>query len=259
MNNLTKFDSKQNLKKMAHLLTALFFVGFLSFISCGNPQSGDKNQEKDTPIQNDTPEASPGTSEAQEHMMKHPVDSLIRHFEDPGRVKWQKPGKVISLLIDTLDNAVVMDLGAGSGYFTFRLAGKVNKVIAADVSKEFLDHIRKKMRNTPEELSGKIEIRKVPFDDPQLDRNEIDRFLTVNTYHHIKNRPRYFSKVKKGLKPYGKAMIVDFFKKETPMGPPVKMRIKPGLVVMVLEKAGFKNISVNDSLLPYQYIVTAGK
>jgi SAM-dependent methyltransferase len=49
--------------------------------------------------------------------------------------------------------------------------------------------------------------------------------LIVNTYHHIENREAYFAKVLKGLKPGGELVLIDFFKKELPVGPPVDHKI----------------------------------
>ena len=79
----------------------------------------------------------------------------------------------------------------------------------------------------------------------------------VNTYHHIENRGQYFSEVKKGLKKNGKLVVIDFLKKDTPVGPPVKMKLSEQEVVGELMNAGFTKFDVNIDLLPYQYIIIA--
>lgn len=80
---------------------------------------------------------------ANEHMHKNKFETLVERFESPERQNWQKPQEVIRFL-GQLKNKVVLDLGAGTGYFSFRLAPLVKTVIAADVDERFLEFIRKK-------------------------------------------------------------------------------------------------------------------
>ena len=79
----------------------------------------------------------------------------------------------------------------------------------------------------------------------------------VNTYHHIENRSDYFKKVKKGIKDDGELIIIDFFKVESPIGPPLDHKLSMDVVVTELKKAGYSSFEVNVELLPYQYIIRA--
>ena len=56
-----------------------------------------------------------------------------------------------------------MDIGAGSGYFSIPLAEEAQKVIAADVNQEFLDHIKSRVEDNN---IKNIEVRKIPYDSP---------------------------------------------------------------------------------------------
>ena len=79
-------------------------------------------------------------------MHQTPVAELIKRFESPERDAYQKPKEVINYLGD-LQGKTIMDIGAGSGYFSIPLAEKAQKVIAADVNQEFLDHINKRVKD----------------------------------------------------------------------------------------------------------------
>jgi ubiquinone/menaquinone biosynthesis C-methylase UbiE len=192
---------------------------------------------------------------ANEHMHKHSIESMASAFESEERAKWQKPDEVIQLMGD-LNGKTVMDLGSGTGYFSFRLAKKGAKVICADVDDRFINIIEER-KNEEGWTDEQIEIRKVPYDSPELSDGEVDAVLIVNTYHHIENRETYFVKVKRGLKPNGKLYNIDFLKKEVPIGPPMSMKISESEVIGELLEAGFTKFEVNSSLLPYQYIIVA--
>ena len=205
-------------------------------------------------------EGKHGHNHANKHMHQNDVKDLIQSFESEDRAATQKPYEVIALFGDLADKKI-LDIGSGSGYFTFKLAEKGANVIAGDVSDEFHDYIRQKMKEN--DISAeKIDIRKLPYDSPSLSPEEIDGAIIVNTYHHIEDRVAYFGKVKKGLTSDGMLMVVDFMKKkfkEGVDGPPFEMRLPSSVVITELEKAGFGKIEVDDTLLPYQYIVKAWK
>ena len=133
---------------------------------------------------------------ANEYMHRSSVEALIATFESPERDAYQQPEKVIDYLGDIQD-LIIMDLGSGSGYFSFRLAKAGAQVIAADANDEFQAYIREKITKNELDLLG-IEQRKLPYDSPSLQVGEVDKVLVVNTYHHIENRIDYFKQVLMG-------------------------------------------------------------
>lgn len=195
-------------------------------------------------------------ADANELMNENDFQDLVNRFESPERDAYQKPALVIEKLGD-LDGKTIMEIGAGTGYFSFRMVkAGAKKVIAADVDDRFQKYILDK--KTKLSISDdQLELRKVPYESPNLADNEVDIALIVNTYHHIEDRSAYFTKVKKGLKPGGKLVVIDFFKKETPMGPPVEMKLSADTVRGELKKAGFTTFEVMEDVLEYQYILVA--
>ena len=236
------------MKKIALIITFLLCLG------CHNHHSQtDSSQVK----VNDHKHHKDGQSklgEVNEHMHQTSVSKLIERFESPERDSYQQPNKVLEYL-GNIQGLTIMDIGAGSGYFSVTRAEKGAKVIAADVDDEFQEFIKKRI---DENNLKNIQTRKIPYDSPNLKKEEVDKVFIVNTYHHITDRPEYFNKVKKGTKNDGELVIIDFFKTDDiPVGPPEKHKISIDVVIKELKKAGYTTFKVNVNLLPYQYIIKA--
>jgi len=192
---------------------------------------------------------------ANEYMHQSSFDALKERFEGAARDEYQEPEKVMDWL-DIQSGSTMMDIGAGTGYFSFRLAEAGAKVIAADVDSLFQNYIKHK-RDSLNIDSESLELRLLPYDSPMLNPSEADMVLIVNTWHHIENRPDYGSKIKEGLKEDGELVIIDFFKEELPVGPPPNHKLTMDEVIQELKAAGFSNITTNDTLLRYQYCIRA--
>lgn len=233
----------------------------VTLASCGNSTTEqDTEQTKDTAAKNTTANQKHGHhahGAANKHMHKTKFEDLVKSFESPERVTWQKPNQIIEKMGE-LKGKTVLDIGSGTGYFSFRLAAKGAKVIAGDVNDQFQAHIKNKQKDL--NLSEKqLSTRKLSYDSPKLKPQEVDHVLIVNTYHHVENRVAYFKKVLEGLKAGGKLWVIDYKKQETPHGPPLRMRLTTAKVMKELSEAGFGKIDVDSKMLPYQYIVVASK
>ncbi|HXG18464.1 MAG TPA: class I SAM-dependent methyltransferase [Methylomirabilota bacterium] len=135
--------------------------------------------------------------------------SITRSFyNSPWRTRWQQPEAVIhSLALQPGDH--VADLGAGGGYFTFRLADAVGphgKVYAVDIDKGNLDYIA---RRAQQHGYTNIETILAKPDDPLLPPNSVDVIFTCNTYHHLERRTDYFASAARYLRPGGRVAIID--------------------------------------------------
>lgn len=194
---------------------------------------------------------------ANEFMNSFGFEKLVERFEGAERDAYQKPAKVLEY-IGNVQGETIMDIGAGTGYFTFRLANVGAKVIAADVDDRFLNYIKKK-KDSLNFTDKQIELRKVEYDSPLLNEEEVDKVIIVNTYHHIEDRVEYCKKVIKGIKAGGKLIIIDFFKKDLPFGPPPRHKVSIEEVKQELQAAGFSEFEIEKDLLEYQYIVTGYK
>ena len=194
-------------------------------------------------------------NKANHHMNQMDFDALTRRFESAERDAYQQPEEVLSYIGD-VTGETIMDIGSGTGYFSFRLVEAGARVIAADVDERFQQYIKIK-RDSLGISETSLELRKIPYDDPMLGPGEVNKVIIVNTYHHIEDREAYFAKVRSGLKPGGTLIVIDYFKKQLPVGPPEGMKLSAEAVVEELKAAGFENIQINNDLLPYQYIIIA--
>lgn len=137
------------------------------------------------------------------------LDEYIRKLEEPDRDVWQKPGEVLRAL-ELSPEAVVGEIGAGSGYFTLRLAALVSHVFAADADSRLVEILRDRV--------AKAAVRNVTpvlalAEDPFLPSGRCDLVLTVNAYHHFPNPPTYLRRVGRALRRGGRIAIIDFQEK----------------------------------------------
>jgi len=182
-------------------------------------------------------------------------EEMVKMLEKPSRTSWQKPEEVLTL-IRPLKGKTVMDLGCGTGYFTFRMVDSGANVIAADIDDRFLAYVDS-VRNARGYNKKQVQTRKVPADNPMLSKREVDIVFIVNTFHHLQNRVDYLKKIKTGLKQNGFVIIIDYFKKDLPIGPPTDQKLSADDVTRELKLAGFSMFKTEDKKLPYQYIVLA--
>jgi len=129
-------------------------------------------------------------------------------YEGFDRDSWQKPDQVIALL-GLREGDQVADLGAGGGYFTFKLAaavGDTGRVYAVDVDDDMISYLEQRVA---EEGIANVEVVRGEFEDPMLPDGRIDLLFTSNTYHHIQDRPAYFRRVLDDLAPNGRVAILE--------------------------------------------------
>ena len=130
-------------------------------------------------------------------------------YEGAGRDAWQEPERVIAALALTPGQAAA-DLGAGTGYFTERLAravGEDGRVYAIDVDADVLEGLRERV---DEAGVTNVETVVAPYDDAGIPDASVDLVLTVNTYHHFQDRTTYFRNLKRVLRPGGRIAIIEF-------------------------------------------------
>jgi predicted methyltransferase len=179
--------------------------------------------------------------------------AYIASLEDPERDAYQKPDEVLKAL-DLRPGEVVADIGSGSGYFTLRFAravGETGRVYAVDVSPDMIRHLNRRLRDAG--LRNVVTILSDP-DDPLLADASVDRFVIVDTWHHIQDQPSYLLLLKRMLRPGGQVIHIDFKKQDLPVGPPPGMKIAREDLVKQMEDAGFR-LAAEHAFLPYQYFL----
>lgn len=177
-------------------------------------------------------------------------------LERDERDDFQKPDEVMEALAFE-PGEIVADIGAGTGYFTVRIAravGSEGKVLAHDISPEMLGFLERRIE--AEQLEN-VELKKVERDDAMIPDKGVDTIIMVDTIHYIKERTPYVEKLRKGLKPGGRFVIIDYRVKpweERPWGPPPQQQIPKDQLNSEIEAAGFKRVADHD-FLPEQYFM----
>ncbi len=176
-----------------------------------------------------------------------------RVFDDPRRDAWQKPHEVIGALALKTD-AVVADIGAGTGYFAARFAHMLPKgqVYAIDTEPDMVKHLSERARR--DGLANLAAVKGEPA-DPRIPA-PADLIIMVDVFHHVDDRVRYFAKLRESLKAGGRVAIIDF-RMDSPEGPPGAARIAPEQVKAELARAGYTLMS-EHGFLPRQYFLVFG-
>jgi arsenite methyltransferase len=182
-------------------------------------------------------------------------------LERPERDTYQKPDQVMAALAFRPGERVA-DIGAGSGYFTRRVSravGATGVVWAIDIAPEVLDYLEARARR---EGHSNIRIQHVPADDPQLPPGGVDTILMVDTLHYVKDRASYVKKLRAGLAPGGRVVVIDFVPKspeERPWGPPPEQKMSREEVDAAMAAAGLVPARVHDFLTEQFFVEYRGR
>ncbi len=205
----------------------------------------------------ETPSQKATVEDSTEYFDLTNFQTLVEKYESPERSAWQEPDFIIDKL-QPIKGLNIADIGAGTGYFAFRLAEEGAKVIAIDIDERFLEYIETRKTALLESIDPtQISTRLAEENDPLLEKQEVDVALLVNTYHFLSSRVAYLGKINDGLQQSGRLVVVDYQMGEMPVGPPEKYKVPLETAKQEIEKAGFKILEVDTKSLNYQYIITA--
>ncbi|MHB8971268.1 MAG: class I SAM-dependent methyltransferase [Pirellulaceae bacterium] len=178
------------------------------------------------------------------------VEKYIEFLERADRAPWQKPDEVVKAL-GLKGTEVVVDLGAGPGYFTFRLAKALpnGRVIAIDSQPEMARHIHRKvlsegLRNIQAQVA-KSE------DDPGLPAGA-DLVFVCDVLMHVKKRAEWLQTIHAQMRSESRLVLIDFKEGDLPEGPPEKIKVPKAEVIRLCKEAGFTLKEDRSDLLPYQ-------
>jgi ubiquinone/menaquinone biosynthesis C-methylase UbiE len=177
----------------------------------------------------------------------------IPWLDRPEREDEEHPGIVIDAL-GLRDGDVVADLGAGSGYFTFRIAprvGKAGKVLAVEIQDEMLETIRQRAAALK---ATNVEEVKGSETDPNLPASGVDLVLMVDVYHELAYPFEVMTKVREALKPGGRVVFVEY-RKEDPKVPIKEVhKMSVDQLKKEMKAVGLRHVRTVESL-PSQHIV----
>jgi ubiquinone/menaquinone biosynthesis C-methylase UbiE len=189
--------------------------------------------------------------EAQHTRLFRPED--LGELEGPDRAEWQSPDRIMDAL-GVGEGVVVADLGAGSGWFTIRLAGRVGPngiVYAEDVQRQMIDSITRRI-----ERLGLKNVRTVlgTANDPRLPAGAVDAVLIVDSYHEMEQPVALLKNVARSLKRDGRIGIVNFTKDGGGPGPAIEYRVDPERVIADARAAGLE-LQSRQNFLKYHYML----
>lgn len=171
-------------------------------------------------------------------------------FDDPKRDAWQKPHEVIQAL-NLKPDAVVADIGSGTGYFSARFAHLVpeGRVYGIDTEPDMVNYLADRAKR--EGLKNVTAVQVKPGDLQLPEKANV--IVLVDVYHHIQDREQYFRQLQRSLKPGGRLAVIDF-RMDSPDGPPKAVRIPPEQVKSEMQRAGYRLIE-EHAFLPKQYFI----
>ncbi len=152
---------------------------------------------------------------------------------------------------------VIADVGAGTGLFTREFAAKLGRdgrVLAVDISKNFLEHIR---RTTREKGLLNVETVLCSDDSTKLPQDSVDAVFICDTYHHFEYPAKTMTSVRKALKPGGKVYVIDFHRIEGKSSEWTMNHVRAGQEVFEAEilEAGFRRVRQVEGVLSDNYML----
>lgn len=173
-------------------------------------------------------------------------------LERPGRDEEQRPDEIVRTM-GLKEGDVVADLGAGTGYFTRRLAkavGPSGRVYAVDIQPEMLSRLKENM-----EKAGVRNVVSIlgSNDDPKLPPGSLDWVLLVDVYHELQQPKATLARMRQALKPDGRVALVEYrLEGLTAVHVREEHRMSTKQVLAEWEPAGFRLVELHE-FLPVQH------
>ena len=167
------------------------------------------------------------------------IQAYVSRLEDPGRDEWQKPDQVLRAL-EVPRQAVVGEIGAGSGYFTLLLARAAAHVFASDADPRLVEILRERLATA--DARNVTPVLGLP-DDPFLPSGRCDLIVSINTYHHFPEPRAYLRRIRRALRPGGRIALIDFHEK-----------VEKARVLRAGKAAGLR-VAAEHDFLPQQHFL----
>jgi len=185
------------------------------------------------------------------YVMGHPAAVWL---ERPEREEEEAPKKLLEVL-KIKPGMTVVDLGAGSGYYSFRmspLVGEKGKILAVDIQKEMLDIMRERIKKNK---MTNIELVLGKEADPCLPKNSVDMIVMVDVYHEFEFPREMMEKMVESLRPNGQIVFVEFRLEDEKV--PIKLVHKMTERQVQKEMGRFADMEYTHTAkeLPWQHVI----
>ena len=174
-------------------------------------------------------------------------------LERPERESEEEPSRAIEAL-DLRPGMTVADIGAGSGYYTVRMARKVGaegRVYATDIQVGMLSIVQR--RAAQEGLQNIKPVLGAP-DDPRLPPGSLDLALMVDVYHELSQPQAFVRRLREALKPDGRLVLIEYRKEDPRVPIKEEHKMSVAQVRQELSADGYAIDRVID-VLPWQHII----
>jgi SAM-dependent methyltransferase len=183
--------------------------------------------------------APPGAPASAFPAPPRPVAGIVTDIwrDEKSRDQAGEAERVMNLL-GVRPGLAVADIGAGSGYYTVRLArrvGPTGHVFAEDVVPEYLERLARRVAN--EGLAGSVTVVRGDPHDPRLPPGSIDLALLVHMYHEVQQPYGLLWNLRPALRPGAHVVVIDARKQTEVHGTP------PGLLRCELAAVGYRQIA----------------
>ena len=184
------------------------------------------------------------------------INRYIHALERPERDQHQQPEKVIEAL-NLAPGMMVIDMGAGSGYFTRRLAkavGEKGQIIAIDVEQKMLNYNKRELEKLG--LADRVRFILAEKEGPTFSGNNADMVFLCDVYHHLEDQIDYLANTKPALKPNGRVVIIDYYAdaRSGTLGFSKRHLVPKEQVIKDMKQAGFTFVK-EHTFLPRQYFL----
>ena len=194
-----------------------------------------------------------GHPDRDEHGNPADLEEYVARLDDPERVRWQKPARVLAAA-GVKPGQTVCEVGAGSGAFALRLSravGRRGHVMAVEVEPRMLVVLRARLAAA--HAHNVSPILGLP-DDPLIPDGSCHRILLVDVYHHFSDGVTVLRRLRQKLRRGGRLVNVDFRPGELAVGPPADHKISPERFLRDARRAGLTLVK-EETFLPYQYLL----
>lgn len=182
-------------------------------------------------------------------VMGHPGIGWLERTE---REKEEAPSKAITML-DLAPDAVIADIGAGSGYYSFRLAGRIpnGRVVAVDIQQEMLDYLKEEAARRE---IGNVVPHLGTIDSIKVDPGTLDAVLMVDAYHEFSHPAEMLQSIRSALKPGGRIYLLEYRAEDPAVPIKTLHKMTEEQAVREFEALGFR-FSGSKPGLPWQHLL----